>query len=126
MTATPVTKKKAGTDTFVEPSQKEDTTDILSPADVKPKKTSALVKGQLQSEAVFSLHAALQAEYLQTEGEQAEEEATDTKTSKMEGHFIKGYHTATPLKIVQNTVGQGDIMIEMYVREYKGEAIKGQ
>ena len=64
MTATPVTKKKAGTDTFVEPSQKADTTDILSPTEVKPKKPAALVKGQLRAEAVFSLHAALQAEYL--------------------------------------------------------------
>lgn len=42
----------------------------------------------------------------------------------MEGRFIQGYHTAQPLKIVQNTVGEGDLLIEMYVREYKGEAIK--
>lgn len=27
-----------------------------------------------------------------------------------------------PLKLVQNTVGEGDIIIEMYVREHKKEA----
>ena len=44
----------------------------------------------------------------------------------MNGIFVKGYHTAKPLKIVQNTVGEGDLMIEMCVKEFKGEAIKNQ
>jgi hypothetical protein len=44
----------------------------------------------------------------------------------MEGRFIKGFNTARPIKIVQTTVGQGDLAIEMYIREYKGEAIRGQ
>lgn len=72
MTATPITKKKEGTDTFVEPPEAHnDAADISSPVEIdsKPNKTAALVKGQLQAEAVFSLHAALQAEYLQTKAE---------------------------------------------------------
>ena len=66
MTASPIAKKKEGTGTFLEPSNpSSDIDDIISPTDLpSKKKTNALVQGQLQAEAVFSLHAGLQAEYL--------------------------------------------------------------
>lgn len=44
----------------------------------------------------------------------------------MDGIFLKGYHTAKPLKIVQTTVGEGDLLIEMCVKELKGETVRSQ
>ena len=99
----------------MESAERDETAEVTPVEEsAKPNKSAPLVKGQLQSEAVFSLHAALQAEYLQTKGQQIEEETAEDQTPRMAGKFIKGYHTARPLKIVQNTVGEGDIMIEMY------------
>lgn len=42
----------------------------------------------------------------------------------MEGEFINDYFTARPLKIVFNTVGKGEILCEMTVKEFKGEAVQ--
>jgi len=46
VTATPITKKKEGTDTFVEPSNPSDETEFIDPIDMpSKKKASALVQG---------------------------------------------------------------------------------
>jgi len=85
---------------------------------------------QLQTEAVFSLHAGLQAEFLWKHGIANPGPELNTKDDKidehkkMEGDFINDYFTARPLKIVFNTVGKGEILCEMSVKEYKGEAVQ--